>query len=486
MKRILLSFFLITGFLAVSKTAMADPCVVSNLYFKLNTLTNNAGGSCTITFDIGWDQTSNNGNKWSFAHLWLEPDYPSYTYGSRPTGAQLTSSNAIGTIVVEDGIVKIGSSAYPGGTTIVLGGVLVKTAIAGGTQYRITGISKTYTTCPSSLSIKGDVWSSNSGFASAVHCFNANLLFLPPVTQDLNVAGTFFCGKFDGTNGREIKVDLSSVNVSTNPVSVTYNVFVDNGNGSFNAIEETSVPGRTVSGISVYTGNPYTSGRVDYLPYSVTNPSANRAVWVSATATTSVGQFNRLLRVENACSILPVLFKSVTATRNKERVAIKWETASESNNRGFNVQRNTSGEWKNIAFVFSQANEGNSSSTLSYQYNDVNTAKGISQYRIQQVDLDGKASNSEIRSVRGESMKKSVIVFPNPSVDGKISLVLQDDNSAKNIVVCDMSGRIVKQYKNITANNISIDMLQNGMYSIQITDLSTAEITVEKVVIKKR
>ncbi len=485
MKKILLSFFLITGFLAVSKTAMADPCGVSNLYFKLNTLTNNAGGSCTITFDIGWDQTSNNGNKWSFAHLWLEPDYPGYTYGSRPTGAQLTSSNAIGTVVVQDGIVTTGSSAYPGGTTTVLGGTLVKTTIAGGFQYRITGISKTFTLCPSSLSIKGDVWSSNSGFASAVHCFNANLLFLPPVTQDLNVAGTFFCGKLDGTKGREIKVDLSSVNSSTNPVSVSYDVFVDNGNGSFNAYEETLVSTRTVSGISVYTSNPYTSGRIDYLPYSNTNPFAGRAVWIAATATTSVGQFNRLVRVENSCALLPVKFKSVSATRNKERVAIKWETASESNNRGFNVQRNTNGEWKNIAFVFSQANEGTSSSTLSYQYNDVNTAKGVSQYRVQQVDMDGKAAYSEIRSVRGETMKKSVIAFPNPSLDGKVSLVLED-NSAKNVIVSDMSGRIVKQYKNITANNLSIDMLQSGMYSIQVTDLSTAEITVEKVVIKKR
>jgi hypothetical protein len=182
---------------------------------------------------------------------------------------------------------------------------------------------------------------------------------------------------------------------------------------------------------------------------------------------------------------LPVKFKSVSATRNKERVAVKWETASEVNNRGFNVQRNTNGEWKNIAFVFSQSNEGTSSSTLFYQYNDLNTAKGVSQYRIQQVDFDGKAAYSEVRSVRGESMKKSIIAFPNPSMDGKVTLILED-NSAKNVIVSDMSGRIVKQYKNITANNLSIDMLQSGMYSIQVTDLSTAEITVEKVVIKKR
>ncbi len=183
-------------------------------------------------------------------------------------------------------------------------------------------------------------------------------------------------------------------------------------------------------------------------------------------------------------SPLPVKFKFFTASRNKEKVAIKWETASESNNKGFNVQRKTKGEWENIAFVFSAAQDGNSNTDLSYSFSDVNNTKGLTQYRIQQVDIDNRTSYSDTRSVKGEGASSKLLVYPNPSNDGKVNVVFEDQ-LAKTVVVRDMSGRMIKQFKNVV-NNLSIINLENGMYSIQVTDLSTATITVEKVIIKKR
>ncbi len=183
-------------------------------------------------------------------------------------------------------------------------------------------------------------------------------------------------------------------------------------------------------------------------------------------------------------SPLPVKFKSFTASRNKEKVAVKWETASESNNKGFNVQRKTTGNWENIAFIFSTALNGNSNTDLSYLFSEVNNTKGLSQYRIQQVDINNKTSYSDIRSVKGEGASNKLLVYPNPSSDGKINLVFEDQ-SAKNVVVRDMSGRMIKQFKNVV-NNLPIENLETGMYSIQVTDVSTAEVSVEKVIIKKR
>jgi hypothetical protein len=58
--------------------------------------------------------------------------------------------------------------------------------------------------------------------------------------------------------------------------------------------------------------------------------------------------------IEISPSPLPVKFKSFTASRSKEKVAVKWETATETNNKGFNVQRKTNGDRENIAFVFLQ------------------------------------------------------------------------------------------------------------------------------------
>ncbi len=77
------------------------------------------------------------------------------------------------------------------------------------------------------------------------------------------------------------------------------------------------------------------------------------------------------------------------------------------------------------------------------------------------------------------------MVYPNPSNDGKINVVFEDQFTKKNVVVRDMSGRMIKQFKNVV-NNLPIENLETGMYSIQVTDVSTAEVSVEKVIIKKR
>ena len=79
-------------------------------------------------------------------------------------------------------------------------------------------------------------------------------------------------------------------------------------------------------------------------------------------------------------SPLPVNLKAFTAVRsNKSNVALRWETATEQNNTGFVVDRKTSSGWEEVAFVPSQALNGNSSSALTYQYSDENVFKGISQ-----------------------------------------------------------------------------------------------------------
>jgi len=188
-----------------------------------------------------------------------------------------------------------------------------------------------------------------------------------------------------------------------------------------------------------------------------------------------------------ALAPLPVTFKSFTASRNKQNVGVKWQTASEQNNKGFNVQRKTTGNWVNVAFVFSLANGGNSSSDLSYAYNDANTEKGITQYRVMQVDLDGRSAASEIRSVRGEDIAAArMVVYPNPSMDGRVNVMFEEGNGNRSVVVSDMSGRRVKQYRNVSSNTLVIEGLENGVYSIQVTDLTSSALSVEKVIIKKR
>jgi hypothetical protein len=189
--------------------------------------------------------------------------------------------------------------------------------------------------------------------------------------------------------------------------------------------------------------------------------------------------------VTNTCAPLPVSFKSFTASRSNQTVSLKWETASEQNNRGFYVQRNVNGEWKDVAFVFSTAEGGNSDQILNYSYNDPNNYKGISYYRLLQVDLDGKGKYSEIRVVKGQTESGSkLMLFPNPGTNGKINVMFSEETSSKDVVVYDANGRVVKSYRNVVSSNLTIQQLPAGVYNVQVKNNATQIVSSEKFIIQ--
>lgn len=201
---------------------------------------------------------------------------------------------------------------------------------------------------------------------------------------------------------------------------------------------------------------------------------------------TKRGCFDKVVALANGCSPLPVDFKSFSATRNHSNVLLKWETLTEKNNTGFAVERNTNGSWEQVSFVATQAPGGNSNDILSYQYVDFNITKGITQYRLRQIDFDSRSKYSEIRSVRGDGQAGGVIVYPNPTMDGKVNVSFEDASAIRDVSVIDMSGRMVKQIKGITNNNLQIDNLQPGMYTLRVVVPETGEQTVTRIVVNKR
>ena len=186
-------------------------------------------------------------------------------------------------------------------------------------------------------------------------------------------------------------------------------------------------------------------------------------------------------------SPLPVKFSSFTAKRiNSSTVNLVWQTASELNNSGFEVQRNSNGNWETVEFIPSQASGGNSDALLTYHFNDMNSVKGMSQYRIKQVDFDGKSDYSVVRAVRGEAVSIKTVIYPNPSFDGKVNVVFEDVNGTRDVILMDMSGRVVRNWNGVSNNNLTIDNLNPGIYSLRITERETGVQTMEKLIINKR
>jgi hypothetical protein len=96
-------------------------------------------------------------------------------------------------------------------------------------------------------------------------------------------------------------------------------------------------------------------------------------------------------------NVVPVELTSFVASVSGKSVLLNWNTATELNNSGFDVERKSSSTgWQKIAFV-----QGNGTTTQpkSYSFTDRNLADGKYSYRLKQVDYDGTYEYSKIVEV---------------------------------------------------------------------------------------
>ncbi len=89
--------------------------------------------------------------------------------------------------------------------------------------------------------------------------------------------------------------------------------------------------------------------------------------------------------------IVPVELTSFTASVNGTDVLLNWKTATETNNKGFEVERSQGSEissqvWENIGYV---SGFGTTTEPKSYSYSDNVGSSGTYNYRLKQTDFDG-------------------------------------------------------------------------------------------------
>ncbi|MBK7380185.1 MAG: T9SS type A sorting domain-containing protein [Ignavibacteriales bacterium] len=127
-----------------------------------------------------------------------------------------------------------------------------------------------------------------------------------------------------------------------------------------------------------------------------------------------------LLRISS--DIVPIELTSFTVTAQHNNVTLNWQTATETNNSGFEIERKQVGssqssvgnqDWNQIAFI---PGFGTTTERKSYSFIDENLLSGIYQYRLKQIDFDGtfEYSNTvevEITSPTEFSLGQN---YPNP------------------------------------------------------------------------
>jgi len=171
---------------------------------------------------------------------------------------------------------------------------------------------------------------------------------------------------------------------------------------------------------------------------------------------------------------VPVELTSFTASSVKDEVKLNWNTATEINNQGFDVERmNADGSFEQIGYV---AGFGTTTEPKAYEYIDSKLATGNYTYRLKQIDFDGTSTYSdEVNVVVELPMEYSLDQnYPNPfNPSTTIKYSIAEDGFVK-LAIYNMLGEEVTTLVNTTQKagkyevNFNASNLASGVYVYRI------------------
>lgn len=126
------------------------------------------------------------------------------------------------------------------------------------------------------------------------------------------------------------------------------------------------------------------------------------------------GSLNYFDNIEFIHNVVPVELTSFSAVSVKGGVQLEWATATETNNKGFEVQRSADRKvYTTVGFI---NGKGTTTAQQEYKYVDVMTTSGKYFYRLRQVDFDGTSKFSKVVETAGITPVAFELSqnFPNP------------------------------------------------------------------------
>ena len=179
---------------------------------------------------------------------------------------------------------------------------------------------------------------------------------------------------------------------------------------------------------------------------------------------------------------LPVELTAFTATAVKNvDTQLAWNTASEKNNDHFSVARSLNGtDFVQIAQVKGQ---GSKSAPTDYALTDAGIgakASGTVYYRLQQVDADGTATYSPVRTVAFTKalLAPAITLFSNPATATTKLDLTQLPTGSYQVSLLDVTGRVVLR-STLSAgltHGLNLNSLANGTYTVLVRGQNGSEV----------
>lgn len=212
------------------------------------------------------------------------------------------------------------------------------------------------------------------------------------------------------------------------------------------------------------------TSNVDALKITATNPSKIR-IDIGGTGTNvyTEGDFPAIIAnggINQGGFLLAVELSSFKANLKGETIILNWETLSEMDNLGFEIQK--SGDlknWDRLGFIEGQLS---SSIPISYTYEDKAPLVGLNYYRLKIYDVDHEFEYSNVINVAYKPKNSLInfVMYPNPT--SGVTKITTKKEEEMTMEIINLQGQIIQSNNFKKEIIFDTNNLNTGLYFIKI------------------
>lgn len=277
------------------------------------------------------------------------------------------------------------------------------------------------------------------------------------VSANVTNAGTTWTGFSGGQRSAKVLQVTPTTNGST--ASYTIALYFDNS----------ELGGKTASTLKIAKSTAASIAGANSSNTILVTPTVSTLGTNTTVFTGSFTGFSLFFLVDGAVTLPINLVDFTGRVNNDQNTVLEWKTASEQNNREFEIEVSRDGS--NFALLGTVASKGNSATLQSYDYLHIKPQAGISWYRLKQKDWDGRYTYSKVINLDVHRSMLKTFVYPIPARD-LLTVNFGEPVTTATIEIFSSDMKVVKKdfISSLTIRrDVSVSGLTPGVYFARIT-----------------